>query len=155
MVLVQTVGHHPHPVSPSKEGEGLQKRIDLSIRSGVHQLVDAHNLSLWRSNMLDITDASFDSEVLDSSVPVLVEFWSTWCASCKQQEQVMQEMAAEYGDRVRFGKVKIEENQNLAIRHTVMSAPTLLLFAGGELKRRFNGFQKRATLAAAIDSVLA
>jgi len=105
--------------------------------------------------MLEISEETFEREVLAPAEPVLVEFWSTWCASCRLQEHVMAELDAHYRGRARFGKVKMEENQKLAIQYRIMSAPTLLLFVGGEVRKRFNGFQKWAPLAQAVDDALA
>ncbi len=80
-----------------------------------------------------ITTENFESEVVNSDVPVLLDFWAEWCAPCKMVAPVLEELANEYDGRLKIGKVNIDEQAELAARFSVVSIPTLLLVKGGEV----------------------
>ncbi len=80
-----------------------------------------------------VTDASFDSDVINSSEPVVVDFWAEWCGPCKMIAPALEEIATEMDGKVKVAKLNIDENQNTAIKYGVKSIPTLMLFKGGEL----------------------
>lgn len=81
---------------------------------------------------LTITKENFDAEVLKSDLPVLVDFWATWCGPCKMTEPVIDELATEYAGKVKIGKVDVDQQAELAQQFNVMSVPTFLMFKGGE-----------------------
>ena len=84
-------------------------------------------------NIKDISDASFNDDVLSSEIPVLVDFWATWCAPCKAIVPLLEEMAEKYSGQVSIVKVNVDENQSIPGKYGVRSIPTLILFKGGEV----------------------
>lgn len=84
----------------------------------------------------DVTDNSFQAEVIESDVPVLVDFWAPWCGPCRRVSPVVEEIASEKGEALKVVKLNIDENQKTAVKFNVMSIPTLMLFKGGELASR-------------------
>ena len=84
-------------------------------------------------NTLTFTDAQFDSEVLKSEVPVLVDFWAEWCGPCRQMTPTVDALAQEYNGKVKIGKMNVDENMDTPGRYNIRGIPTLLLFKGGRV----------------------
>lgn len=103
------------------------------------------------ANVTEFTESNFAQEVLQSSEPVLVDFWAPWCAPCRMIGPVIDELASEYRGAVKIGKVNIDDNPGPAQSYNVMNIPTLLLFKGGEVVERFVGVQPKAKLQKALD----
>jgi len=82
------------------------------------------------------TDASFDTDVLKSSEPVVVDFWAEWCGPCRMIAPALEEISGALGDKVKIVKLNVDENPNIAAKYGIMSIPTLLLFKDGEIKDR-------------------
>jgi thioredoxin 1 len=80
-----------------------------------------------------LTDSNFDAEALKSDVPVVVDFWATWCGPCRMIAPIMEELSAEYNGKVKIGKLDVDSNQETAIKYGVRSIPTVLFFKGGQL----------------------
>lgn len=88
-----------------------------------------------------VTDADFESTVLKSDRPVLVDFWATWCAPCRMIAPVVEELAGEMGDKVRFVKMDVDQNPRIPGGLGIMSIPTLIMFKDGQAKERVVGFR--------------
>ncbi len=102
-----------------------------------------------------ITDAQFDAEVLKSSVPVVVDFWAPWCGPCKSMIPIVEELSSEYGDRVKFVKMNVDENGEVAGKFNVMSIPTFLIVKNGEVKRSFIGSKSKEDMQKEIEAAIA
>jgi thioredoxin 1 len=85
------------------------------------------------SELITVTAATFEDEVLKSDVPVLVDFWASWCGPCKMIGPLIDQLAGEYAGRLKVGKVNVDEEGDLAARHSVVSIPTLVVYQGGKI----------------------
>lgn len=95
---------------------------------------------------ITVTDDSFIQDVLSSEKPVLVDFWATWCGPCRMVAPVLEEIAAEHGDKLTIAKLDIDENPATARDYQVMSIPTLILFSGGKPAKQIVGAKGKAAL---------
>jgi thioredoxin 1 len=101
----------------------------------------------------EFAESSFQGDVLSSASPVLVDFWAPWCGPCRMIAPMIEELAAENQGSVTVGKINIDENQNLAMEYGIHSIPTLLVFKGGQVVRKFQGVQPKSRLQQALDEV--
>jgi thioredoxin 1 len=104
--------------------------------------------------MIQLTDASFKKEVLDSALPVLVDFWAPWCGPCKMIAPVLDEMAKEYDGRCKFAKVNVDDCGKTAQEYGIMSIPTLMFFKGGKVMDQSVGALSRSDLKKKIEENL-
>lgn len=88
----------------------------------------------------EITEATFETEVLNSELPVLIDFWAEWCSPCKMIAPLVDQIAEKYEGKLRVGKVDADENQNLLMQYGIMGIPTLMVFKGGQVAERIVGF---------------
>jgi thioredoxin 1 len=102
---------------------------------------------------MTINETNFEAEVLRSAVPVLVDFWAEWCGPCKMIAPVLDEIATEQTGRAKVAKVNVDENPALAARFGIRSIPTLLFFAGGEVKDQLVGVAGKKVIASKIGSL--
>ena len=94
--------------------------------------------------MLELTDQNFEQEVLRADRPVIVDFWAPWRGPCKAVEPILEELETEHGERVKFGKLDIDQNLGTASRYDVLSIPTAILFEGGEPRETVIGARPRS-----------
>ncbi|MGI6284519.1 thioredoxin [Neomoorella humiferrea] len=104
--------------------------------------------------MITLNEANFKAEVLEAQVPVLVDFWAVWCGPCRMIAPLVEELAEEYKDRMKVGKLNVDEYQGLAAEYGIMSIPTLLLFKNGQVVTRMVGYQAKDKLVQVIEKYL-
>lgn len=100
---------------------------------------------------LEFNDNNFKEEVLNSDKPVLVDFWATWCGPCKLLGPTIEELHKEMGDKVKIGKVNVDENQALAAAYGIMSIPTVIILKGGKIVEQFIGMQPKGVYVDALN----
>ena len=105
-------------------------------------------------SVLQLTDGNFESEVLQSSIPVLVDFWASWCGPCKAIAPLIDEVAAEYQGKIKVGKVNLDDNQGTPATYGVRGIPTLILFKNGEVVDQIVGAVPKIQLKSLIDKAL-
>ncbi len=103
---------------------------------------------------LAVTEETFEQEVIQANLPVLVDFWAEWCGPCRMVAPIVEELAGEYAGRVKVTKVDVDDNQRLAMRYNIMSIPTLGVFKGGELIERIVGYMPKQELKRRLDGAL-
>lgn len=101
-----------------------------------------------------VTDATFDSEVRQSSIPVIVDFWAEWCGPCRMIAPIIEELSEEYKDKALVGKVNVDNNPNVAMKYGIRSIPTILILKDGEVVHKHVGTTTKAVLAEKIESHL-
>ena len=101
-----------------------------------------------------ITDSNFESEVIKSNIPVLIDFWATWCGPCKAIAPIVEDLAKEYDGKIKIGKVDVDDNQQTAIKYGVRSIPTLLLFKEGKVNDMIVGAVPKMQIVKKLESAL-
>ncbi len=104
---------------------------------------------------ININEASFEKAVLNSPIPVVVDFWAPWCGPCKMIAPVLEEIARESGDRFRIAKVNVDDEPALMTRFGVRAVPALLFFSGGELRDQLVGAAAKKAILAKLNSLVA
>lgn len=102
---------------------------------------------------ITLTDANFDSEVMQSPVPFLVDFWAEWCGPCRFQNPILEEMEKEIGEKAKVGKLNVDGSPNTAAKYGIMSIPTLMLFHKGNMVKQWIGVQSKETLLSEINKI--
>ena len=105
-------------------------------------------------NVIELTDATFDETVHSSDVPVLVDFWAPWCGPCKMIAPLIQEIADEYAEKAKICKLNTDDARDSAMEFSISAIPTIILFKGGQVQKKWVGLTSKKDLAAAIDELL-
>ncbi len=103
-------------------------------------------------NITHLSDDSFEQDVLQSDVPVLVDYWAEWCGPCKMIAPILDEIAGEYGDKIKVAKLNIDDNQQTPPKYGIRGIPTLMLFKDGNVEATKVGALSKSQLTAFIDS---
>ena len=104
--------------------------------------------------MLNITKSIFEKEVISSEIPVVLDFWATWCGPCKMLSPILDELAAEYSDRARICKVNVDDEPELSARFGIASIPTLIFFRNGEILKKTVGYREKDELEEMLKELL-
>lgn len=106
------------------------------------------------SKVMEVTDASFEAEVLKHPAPVLVDFWASWCAPCRTMAPIIDSIAAEFEGKLKVAKLNVDEHQSIAAKFAIMSIPTMIIFKEGEEIDRVIGFIAQKNLSEKIKEFL-
>lgn len=105
------------------------------------------------ADVIEIKDEQFEQEVINSPVPVLVDFWATWCGPCRKLGPVIEEIAKDYDDKVKFVKVNVENCINIAKEYSISGLPSLLVFKQGEAVERMTGLMPKSTIISNLENI--
>ncbi|MCK8603485.1 thioredoxin [Desulfoferrobacter suflitae] len=106
------------------------------------------------ASIIEINDGTFEQEVLQSDVPVLVDFWAPWCGPCRAIAPVIEELTTEYAGKVKMAKCNVDDNPKTPSRYGIRAIPTLIIFKGGNVSEQITGAVAKSQIAAAIDKVV-
>ena len=106
------------------------------------------------ANTLEFTDGNFQTDVMESKVPVLVDFWAEWCGPCRALGPAIDELANDYQGKAKIGKVNVDNSREVALKFAIQSIPTILVMKNGEMHKKFVGLVSKSVLARAIDSAM-
>lgn len=105
-------------------------------------------------SIVNTSESSFQDDVLEAQAPVLVDFWAPWCGYCTKLSPVLEEVAAEMGEKIKIVKINVDENRAIAQKYGVMSLPTMVMFKNGEPGDKLMGFMPKANLIAKLNPLL-
>jgi thioredoxin 1 len=105
-------------------------------------------------NLIEFTDDNFDTEVLKSNLPVLVDFWAEWCGPCKMITPIIEEIASDYAGKVKVGKVNVDFNNQVAMQYGIRGIPALLVFKGGAVANQIVGAVPKNDITQILDEVI-
>ncbi|MFH0844287.1 MAG: thioredoxin [Pseudomonadota bacterium] len=106
------------------------------------------------ADVLEVTDATFDTEIMNSDIPAMVDFWAAWCGPCRMVAPVVEELAKEYAGKVKVAKLDVDQNRQTPIKFGIRNIPTLILFKGGEVAQTIIGAQPKSSIEKEIKKLL-
>ena len=106
------------------------------------------------SDVIDVNEQIFEGEVLNSNIPVVVDFWATWCGPCRKLSPLVEEIAQEYVDKIKFVKLNIEQDKEIAKKYSISGIPCLLVFKNGEPVERIVGLMTKSTIVSNIEKYM-
>jgi thioredoxin 1 len=104
--------------------------------------------------VIELTDKDFDDTIHNADMPVLVDFWAPWCGPCKMMAPIIEEVAKDYQDKAKVGKLNTDEGRDSAMEFGISAIPTIILFKGGQVQKKWVGLTSKKDLSAAIDELL-
>ena len=104
-------------------------------------------------NITEFTDQNFEQEVVNSTIPVLVDFWAEWCVPCRMLAPTIEKLARDYQGKVKIGKVDTDSNRDTALKYSISNIPTVILFKNGQPTQRFVGLRGEKDFKEALDAV--
>ena len=104
--------------------------------------------------VLQLSDSDFKSQVLDSDVPALVDFYTTWCGPCKILAPIVEEIAKDYDGKLKVAKVNVEEAASVATKYSIMSVPTIIIFKKGQVVEQISGVVSKSVLKKKVDAII-
>ncbi len=105
-------------------------------------------------NIIEVSDNSFEQEVLQSELPVLVDFWAPWCGPCRAISPVVEELSADYGNKLKVAKCNVDDNPKTPGKYGIRAIPTLIIFKNGSVSEQITGAVAKSQITAAIDKVV-
>jgi thioredoxin 1 len=106
------------------------------------------------AGVVEFTDSNFDTEVIKSSVPVLVDFWAEWCQPCRMLTPTIEAIAGEYQGKAKVGKVDTDSNREISVKYGIQAIPTVILFKDGQVAKKFVGLTPKDQFKSALDSLV-
>ena len=106
------------------------------------------------SDILEVTDDTFEAEIVNSSIPAMVDFWAAWCGPCKMVAPVVEELAQEYDGKVKIAKMDVDQNRQTPAKFGIRNIPTLILFKGGEVAQTIIGAQPKSSIEEELKKLL-
>jgi len=103
--------------------------------------------------VLELTDHNFEAEVVNSDIPVLVDFWAEWCMPCKALAPTIDELATEFNGKIKVGKVDTDANRDVSVKYGITAIPTVMLFKNGDLIRKFVGVSPKAEFTSELQKI--
>jgi thioredoxin 1 len=127
----------------------------ISITEGKQKIMqNFENITDVKSNVITLTDENFNDIVLNSNKPVVVDFWAPWCGPCKRLSPIIDELADEYGDKIKFGKLNVDENENLSSEYQITSIPHLIIFNNGIVSLHIIGLHSKSEIEEKLSPIL-
>jgi thioredoxin 1 len=127
------------------------RNAKLEGASAVSATLQRGEKNMAGNGIVEVTDANFDQDVLKSDKPVLVDFWATWCGPCRAIAPIVAELAEQYKDKIKVGKMDVDSNSATPMRYKVTGIPTLLVFKGGQVVEQLVGYRPKDAIAQALD----